>query len=128
MKRLQHLTRCEKGSVATEFAFIGLLLFTVTIGIIEVGRALFMLNELSHAADRAAREVLLNFGVDEAVLETAVDARLTGLVSANVVLVSPKPAASASFRSLTVSYPFAPILSGFTIDAVTLSTSRQIAR
>lgn len=129
MNPLRRFVRCDNGAVAVEFAFIGLLLFTVTIGIIEVGRALFMLNELSHAADRAARAVMLNFSITESELTTIVrDATfLTGLVPESVVVVSPEPAPSAAFRDVAVSYPFTPILSGFTVEAVTLSTDRQVA-
>ena len=130
MSHLHRLLRCDKGTAAVEFAFIGLLLFTVTIGIIEVGRALFLLNELSHAADRASRAVLLNFTVSETDLTNVVRnaAFLTGLVPDNVVVASPAPTPLAPFRNVSLSYPFTPILTGFTIDAVTLSTDRQVAR
>ncbi len=130
MKHLHRFMSCDKGTAAIEFALIGLLLFTVTIAIIEAGRVLFMINEISHVADRASRVVLLNFNVAESELVDVVrdKSRLAGLVSADITLASPEPPVSATFRNVAVSYPFSPILSGFGVDAVTLSTDRQVAR
>lgn len=130
MIRVRRLFRCEAGTAAIEFAFIGLLLITVTVGIIEVGRALFMLNELSHAADRAARGIMLNFEVPEDSLrDLARDENfLTGLVPGTMDLVSPVPGTGEPFRNVRLSYPFTPMVSGLTIGTITLSTDRQVAR
>ncbi len=131
MRSLRRLRTCETGAAAVEFAFIGLLLFVSTIGIIEVGRALFLMNELAHAADRAARVVMLNFTVPESALADAVrdTDRLTGLVPENVDVDSPEPdPGTATFRNLTLSYPFTPMVSGLTIGSVTLTAERSVAR
>lgn len=122
--------RCTRGTAAVEFAFIGMMLFLSTIGLIEVGRALFMFNELSHAADRAARRVMLEPVMSEGELLASVrtDQHLTSLQPEKVLVTSPVPPASAPFRRVALSYDFTPMISGLTIGAVTLSTDRQIAR
>ena len=130
MTRLLSFLSCNRGTAAVEFAFIGMMLFFSTIGLVEVGRALFMFNELSHAADRAARRVMLEPAVTEGELLAAVrtDRLLTSLKPEKVGVSSAVPAASAPFRHVALSYEFSPIISGFTIGSVTLSTDRQIAR
>ncbi|PZX13120.1 TadE-like protein [Palleronia aestuarii] len=130
MSRGRRLLRCEAGTAAIEFAFIGLLLFTVTIGLVEAGRAFFLMNELSHAADRAARAVMLNFEIEGDDLTTLVqdDDFLTGLTPASVLVDSPMPSTADMFRNVRLSYPFTPIIAGFTLGGATLSTDRQVAR
>lgn len=130
MTQARRLAHCEKGTAAIEFAFIGMLLILGTVGLIEVGRALFMINELAHAADRAARVVMLKFNVLESDLTAAVrdDAFLTGLVPESVSVVSPLPATGDVFRFVELSYDFTPMISDFTIGSVTLTADRRVAK
>ena len=132
MTMARRLAGCERGTAAIEFAFIGMLLILGTVGTIEVGRALFMMNELAYAADRAARVVMLKFDTTKTDLTTAVQDPdfLTGLVPANVIVdVTPEtPSASDTFRVVTLTYNFTPMISGFTIDAVPLTAERNVAK
>ncbi|WP_370160912.1 TadE/TadG family type IV pilus assembly protein [Limimaricola soesokkakensis] len=136
MSALQRLAHCEKGTAAIEFAFIAMLLFLGTIGTIEVGRALFMMNELAYAADRAARVVMLNFQISKDDLTAAVQSHdkegkfLTGLIPENLgVDITPDPpAANGKFRAITLTYTFTPMISDFTIDSVSLTAERNIAK
>ncbi len=130
MTVLQRLVRCDKGTAAVEFAFIGLALILGTIGTIEVGRALFLSNELAHAADRAARAVMLNFDIAENVLRDTVrdEDLLTGLVPADLQVASALPASNATFRNVELTYPFTPMVSKLTIGSVTLTAARLVAK
>src|SRR5687768_1371386 len=51
MKRLRE----EKGSALVEFAFVSLLLLLQLVGIMEVGRAVWMYGTLAHATREGAR-------------------------------------------------------------------------
>lgn len=130
MTVVQRLICCNKGTAAVEFAFIGLALILGTIGTIEVGRALFMSNELAHAADRAARAVMLNFDIAESVLTDAVrdEDLLTGLVPANLQVASTVTASNARFRNVELTYQFTPMVSNLTIGSVTLTATRMVAK
>lgn len=130
MNPARDLLRCEKGAAAVEFAFIAMLLILGTVGMIEVGRALFMANELAHAADRAARAVMLKFDIPESDLTVAVqDERfLTGLVPESVNVVSPIPVTGDVFRFVELSYDFTPMISDLTIGSVTLTADRRVAK
>jgi Flp pilus assembly protein TadG len=45
----------QRGTTTVEFAIVGLLLFIVVFGVIEFGRALFVMNTLTEATRRGAR-------------------------------------------------------------------------
>jgi Flp pilus assembly protein TadG len=130
MNVLQRLICCNKGTAAVEFAFIGLVLILGTVGTIEVGRALFLSNELAHAADRAARAVMLNFDIAESALTDAVRDQdlLTGLVPANLQVASTLTASNARFRNVELTYQFTPMVSNLTIGSVTLTATRMVAK
>ena len=136
MSPARDILRCEKGAAAVEFAFIAMLLILGTVGTIEVGRALFMMNELAYAADRAARTVMLDFEISGDDLTKAVQDQdqdgkfLTGLVPENVLVdVTPDPPATGdTFRVVKLSYPFTPMISDFTIESVTLTADRRVAK
>ena len=63
--------RCQSGAAAIEFAIIALVLVMVCLGVIELGRALFLRNELSFAADFAARKILTDKAEDHEKLSQA---------------------------------------------------------
>ena len=131
MKTKKRFVYCEQGTAAVEFAFVGFLLILGTVGIIEVGRALFMANELGHAADRAARIVMLQFDINEADLREAVqdDRFLTGLVPQNIkVEIVSDTDTGGAFRMVQLSYSFTPMLDGLSVKEVPLTEQRRIAR
>lgn len=45
----------QRGTTTVEFAIIGLLLMIIVFGVVEVGRALFVMNALTEATRRGAR-------------------------------------------------------------------------
>ena len=47
--------RSQQGTTTVEFAIIGLLVMITVFGVIEVGRALFVMNALTEATRRGAR-------------------------------------------------------------------------
>jgi Flp pilus assembly protein TadG len=49
------IRRLEQGTTTVEFSIIGLLLMIVVFGVIEFGRALFVMNILTEASRRGAR-------------------------------------------------------------------------
>ena len=127
MSRLRRLVRREDGAAAVEFALIGLLLITVSVGTIEVGRALWLYNELAHAADRAARLVMIQpaNATDEELQSKWEKERFpVGLPSDLEPNFGGAP--SGGFREVTLEYPFTPMLSGLTLTSVTLSTVRRV--
>lgn len=129
MSRLRHLLRRDDGTAAIEFALIGLLLIVVSIGTIEIGRALFLFNELAHAADRAARLILIDPTISDGDLTDRVQDEdlLTGLSAADLnVLPGTVQDNGISFRTVRLEYPFTPMVSGLTLGSVTMATVRRV--
>lgn len=117
----------ESGSVAIEFGIVGLLVIVLCIGTVEFGRALYLANELSYAADRGTRLVLLNPAVSDTDVKAEVRANLRlantdGLeisISRNIV-------DSVTIRSLNVSLPLKLLIPAFSLAELRLTTERKV--
>lgn len=124
---LSRLGGCELGAAAVEFALIALALILVAIGTIEFGRGLLLRNELSYAADYAARKVLLDPTVSATVLEDVVRA---ALIQAQpdllTVALGTETADGAEYRTISVSYPLTLTIPGVTGETLTLNVSRRV--
>ena len=128
MSPVRRLFRREDGTAAIEFALIGMLLIGVSVGTIEIGRALFLYNELAHAADRAARLLLINPDILLSDLRDQVrdDELLTGLSALDLDVEEID--SGSSFRTVELSYEFTPMISGLTIGPLTLSADRRVPK
>jgi Flp pilus assembly protein TadG len=58
MRAIRGIARSDSGAAAIEFAIIVWALIFLCLGIIEIGRGLHVRNEMSYAADLAARRIL----------------------------------------------------------------------
>lgn len=124
---LRRLRGCESGAAAIEFAIIAMLLILVCLGTIEFGRAFFLRNELSFAADFAARKVLTDPTICEADLHTEVRSTFTGLDPDVVVLdFDIDTADGILFRTVEMEYPMTLLVPGLSDDPINLSLSRRI--
>ena len=132
MSRLRHLIRRDDGAAAIEFALIGLLLIVVSVGTIVVGRALFLYNELAHAADRAARLILLGRTDAEVESGTKQPDLLVSLapdildVDPGQMTITDDDGKVIAFRTVRLTYRFTPMVSGLTIGSVTMATVRRV--
>lgn len=99
------MIRLQRGVTTVEFAIIGVLLFVVIFGVVEFGRALFVMNTLTEATRRGARIAAVCPVGDPKPASVAVfdngsgnSAIIAGLTTANVV-VSYLDAAGAPIAS-----------------------------
>lgn len=51
----------QRGAAAVEFALVAMLLFVVLLGILEIGRMLFVFNTVQEITRRAAREAVVRW-------------------------------------------------------------------
>lgn len=127
MRRLRRFARCERGAAAIEFAIVALLLVLVSLGAIEFGRALLMRNDLSYAADLAARKVLNDPTISSSALESEIRANLLrGRADLLEVKIGSEVVDGREFRTIAMSYPFTPVLPGFTDDVILLKLGRRV--
>jgi Flp pilus assembly protein TadG len=126
MKALQHFRSCQAGSTAVEFAIISTVLMLVPLGAIELGRGLNIRNQLSQAADYGARKILTDSQISDSALETTVrSAFIASTGGALKVTIGVETVNALQFRSITLTYPFTPLIPGLTSGQITLSVARR---
>jgi hypothetical protein len=96
------MRRNQSGTTTVEFAIIGTVVMTVLFGVIELGRALFVMNALAEVTRRGARVATVCPVSDPAGARAAVFADgngrstvVTGLTTGNVVIEYLNEAGSA---------------------------------
>lgn len=125
--RFSSLRRCESGAAAIEFALIAMVAICVFVGIVEFGRALYMRNELSFAADLAARRILINPAVANNDLETTIRSAITFQDSEGLQLTfGTESVDGVSFRTILVSQPLTLLIPNLSEAAVMLTIDRRV--
>jgi Flp pilus assembly pilin Flp len=128
---IRRLSRCEGGAAAVEFAIIGMALIVITVGTVELGRAFYAYNKLSHAADVAARRVLTNANIDNTILASGVFTSFSQseqLVLRVQVSAPAAPESGVNYTILTVTLPFKPLLPSLMTDTIDLQVTRKIPK
>lgn len=112
-RRRPGIARAEDGAVAIEFAIIALVFIFVCLATIEFGRALYVRNELSFAADIAAREILKDSAATQSTVATAARAAFSGNDDKLTVQLNNETVDGIEFRTLRLSYPFTMLIPQF---------------
>ncbi len=76
----KRLARRERGSAMVEFAIVAPVLFVLIFGMIDLGRALFLLNNLTAAVREGARLAAVQDDPTTGANQTAVQNRVTGYI------------------------------------------------
>ena len=122
----------ERGSELVEFGFISILLFTLVLGIMEFGRAMWINDAVAHLAREGARYAIVRGSDSSDIASTAtVEAHvqsLAGGVAGLVVTTTWDPDNDpGSVVQVQVDRPFDSIVPLVPLGAITLtSTSRMV--
>ena len=125
---LARLLRDRQGASAVEFAICGAILVFISLGVIEFGRALLVRNELSYAADRATRVVLMNPAATETMIRQAARNAFEENRSLLAVSVQDETVDGLPSRVITLTYPIELLLPMPSGKAFNLSVSRRVSR
>jgi len=132
MRAIRGIARSDNGAAAIEFAMIVWALIFLCLGIIEVGRGLHVRNEMSYAADLAARKILTFEAFSGAVLAPSDENALRLVVQQAFRGPSPEDLsvtfpldAGGDFRVVLLSYPFSLLIPGLR-DTFDLTVSRRV--
>ncbi|HSG95185.1 MAG TPA: TadE/TadG family type IV pilus assembly protein [Afifellaceae bacterium] len=130
MRRLTSLFRRfgrnEDGGPAIEFAIIAPVFITVCLGVISLGYAFQVRNEMAHAVDAGIRQVMMDPDITDADLETAIKGAFQESDPANLtVTLTNLTINSVNYRSIAVSYPFTRIVIPGMPSDMALSLSRR---
>ena len=129
--RLRALGRNEHGSELIELAMVGMLLFTLLFGILELGRAVWIYGTVAHLAREGARYAIVR-GTDSSQTAdaAAVDAHVQGLAAGMTGLVvttawtpDNEPGSVVQVR---VDRPFDPIAPLVGLGSITLSSTSRL--
>ncbi|WP_162300857.1 TadE/TadG family type IV pilus assembly protein [Alkalilacustris brevis] len=119
--------RCTSGATAIEFALVAPVAIVLCLSILEVGRAVYLRNELAYAVDLGARKVLLDPAVAEQDVLDTVRAGLTGANRGQADIETQVIADGLrEYRLVAASIPFAFIVPFVQKGAFSLSVHRRI--
>lgn len=121
------LKRCENGAAAVEFALVGLVSITLTLGIIEFGRSIYMRTEMSYAMDLAQRKILTNPGVANTEVETIIRKAITFESPASLIITFGSTTVNGLlFRTVLISYPVTLLIPGLISRSFMLKIDRLV--
>jgi Flp pilus assembly protein TadG len=143
---MRRVLRREDGAAMVEFALIAPLLFALIFGIIDFGRALFLMNNLTAAVREGARLAAVQSDPTTGGSQTAVQDRVTayienfgGTAPTTQATVTPNLAGGKvysvtvtltgyPFTGITPLIPLTSLLTGTPIDAITMPTVSAVFR
>ncbi len=129
-KRVLRLRRNEHGNELIEFGIASVLFFTLVIGIMEFGRAIWMYETVAHAAREGARHAIVR-GTESGRMATASDVetyvytRAPGLTGLAVTTTWDPDNEPGSVVEVQVGAPFQPVVP-FMPPMTLTSTSRLV--
>ncbi len=116
---------CRRGATAVEFALIFPVFLAFVLGIIEVGRAMWIKGSLQYAVEETTRYAMVNTSVSTSTLETYATTMLTsaGVSSTGVTFQATQDTSgSTTYVTVTGSYVFTGLTSYLPyLDDITLS-------
>ncbi len=133
-RAIRRAHRCQSGATAVEFCLVCLPLFLLALGIVEFGRALYLENNLSYAADMAARKVLIG-QVGRDLTESEAYSKIETVIRENLDIGDPasvqvtlgrETVDGVEFRVLSLRYTFTFLLPGLAGSPIALGLSRRI--
>ncbi len=128
---IRNLRSCERGSTAVEFAFIGLLLIAGSVGLVDLGRGLYLYNKMSGSVEHAARRSLIVETTDEQLTALILEPfPSTSGTSGDTPDGIPKVTVTtqAEFRLVEVGMSFTPIVPAFFKDKFDMKIARRFPK
>jgi Flp pilus assembly protein TadG len=122
------LWRCRGGATAVEFAFVGPVFLIMVLGIVELGRAMWIKNTLQFAVEETSRYAMMNPSAGTSTLETYAGTKIVGstvLTSGNFS-ASTETVSGTTYVIITGSYAFESLVPLVPIPAVTLSARSRV--
>ena len=119
-QRVKRLTR-DDGTVAIEFAVVGLLFFALLLGSIELGRAMWMRNSVQFAAEEAARWALVQTTENSSAVVNYARERLTGSSASATITAPYVTVAGVRYVTVTVTQVFTPVTTLVSTGIITIT-------
>jgi Flp pilus assembly protein TadG len=115
----------KRGATAVELALVFPLFIMIVLGIIEIGQALRLWNEVQHALGRAVRLVNVNASTTPSEITSAMRSYLTDVDADSLtVTATPVTISGITHIKISVGFPFEIILPFTDISTVTINVDR----
>lgn len=119
--------RNEEGAAAVEFAIVSVFFVVLAIGVVDFGRNSHQRFRLAHAADIAARAVMLDPAASEVQIASRMRAAYPALGYADMALaVSTTTVNARSYRRLELTRPLTFVTPGLTDRTGTIREVRLV--
>jgi Flp pilus assembly protein TadG len=134
MRRLlKALGADERGGAILEFAILGPVLFTILLGIIEMGRMFYLRQALEYATEEAARYYMLNPTTDSTNVTTTLRNAMAGGLGPSVNVsyadtTSCNGNAAVTCTLITATYSFSPVAQFLPLGTQNLTAKAQAVR
>lgn len=119
-QRLNPLAR-DDGTVAIEFAVVGLMFFALLLGSIELSRLMWMRNSVQFAAEEAARWALVRPTASTTQIEDFARTRLTSAPATATITATFEPASGAIYMVVTLTQVFTPVTALVSTGVITVT-------
>ncbi len=128
MGLLRKFRRDERGATLIEFAFASPVLIAGMIGILQVGQALQIKAEMSHALGEGARFLKVKTTASDAEVRAEIEKSYTGIdkTKADPVEIVHSTTGSVQVRTLTLTYKFDPEFVLFDVDPIEMTATRRV--
>lgn len=124
---LRRFTRSSRGSTAVEFALISLVLVSMMVGTMHFGRTLLVQHELTNAAEKAVRQMLIDKSTSEAeliqIIGDAVQFADSDTINTQFGEVTEN---ARTFRVIAISYPMSIDVPGVGALSFDVSVNRRV--
>ncbi|NQV83726.1 MAG: pilus assembly protein [Rhodospirillales bacterium] len=130
------LSGCRKGATAVEFALVAPVFLVMTMGVVEMGRVLWIKAAMQHAVEQTTRYFMVtnaactsNLAACQATLQTYATSRLgeSGLATADFNVTAVETIiSSTTYMSVTITYAFTPLVEIVEFPDVSLSAVARV--
>lgn len=123
----------ERGGAVLEFAILAPVLFTLLIGIVEMGRMFYIRQALEYATETAARYYMLNPTTASSNVTTTLQSTMAGGMGSSVSVsytdtTSCNGNAAVTCTLITATYPYRPAAGFLPLTAQNLTAKAQAVR
>ncbi len=104
---------CRRGATAVEFALVMPVFLVMTLGVVEMGRALWIKATMQHAVELTTRYFMVNNSASDATLQTYATSRLgeSGMDTSDFNFSSTDTTISGTvYKAITITHTFTAIV------------------
>lgn len=125
---VRSLWRCRGGATAVEFAFVGPIFLIMVLGIVEMGRAMWIKNTLQFAVEETTRYAMVNPSASTSTLETYAGTKVVGstVLSSGNFSASTETVSGTTYVIITGSYAFESLVPLVPLPDITLSARSRV--